>query len=210
MNCVETPDDFRPAPDDQGRRVQFVYVGGLHLERWRALQDVGQALHALRGEGLHVGATVYAPASDLSRYGDAISLGPAMEVGGSLRHDQISEVLRRADALLHVESFDVSVRRYTRLSLSTKLPEYMAAGRPILGYGPGELASIKYINDCECGIGVGKASLDALLSAARLLATSASKREHLGRRGWEVACDRHDANRERNRFQTLLTRAIKQ
>jgi len=207
MNCVETLDDFQPAPDDQGRRVQFVYVGGLHLERWRALQDIGKALHALRGEGLDVGATVYAPASDISRYGDAISLVPAMEVGGSLWQDQIAEVLRRADALLHVESCDVSVRRYTRLSLSTKLPAYMAAGRPILGYGPRELASIKYINDCECGIGAGGDSPEALLAALRRLATSASERERMGRRGQEVARQRHDANKERERFREVLIQA---
>ena len=117
----------------------------------------------------------------------AVTRGPTMELGGSLEPDQVAEVLRRADVLIHVESFDASVRQYTRMSLSTKLPQYMASGRPILCYGPVGLASIRYIKDCECGIGVGEASPVALLSASRLLATSASKREQMGRRGWEVA-----------------------
>jgi glycosyltransferase involved in cell wall biosynthesis len=106
--------------------------------------------------------------------------------------------------LLHVEAFDDTVRAYTRLSLSTKIPQYMSSGRPILAYGPGELASCRYIADCDCGRVVGVQDPLALAKATRELASDALVRLGLGRRGWQLACQRHNADKERERFRELL------
>lgn len=56
-----------------------------------------------------------------------------------------------SDILLHVESDDQKNQKFTRLSLSTKLPEYMMAGRCILAYGPQEVSSIRILKDNHIG-----------------------------------------------------------
>jgi hypothetical protein len=56
-------------------------------------------------------------------------------------HDYISpsEVeseLLKYDVGLHLESFDDKFKKFTRLSISTKIPQYMGLGLPILAIHP--------------------------------------------------------------------------
>ena len=54
--------------------------------------------------------------------------------------------------LVHVESFDNKSRQLTKLSISTKIPEYLATGKPIIAIGPREVASLEYLKDCSLWI----------------------------------------------------------
>jgi glycosyltransferase involved in cell wall biosynthesis len=208
MNCVETPAQCPVAPTrDNHRSLKLVYVGGLHLNRWRSIQDVGKASATLSREGLNVETIVYTSASDLACYADALAATPATRIGGSLAPEEVLPRLQAADILVHVESFDPKARTRTRLSVSTKIPQYMSAGRPILGYGPGEVASCRYIQDCGCGRVVGRQDSAALVRALRELASDGNLRASLGHRGWEVASQRHNADKERERFRHVLATA---
>jgi hypothetical protein len=113
-------------------------------------------------------------------------------------------VLRRADVLVHVESFGAAERRYTRLSVSTKIPQYLWAARPILAYGPGEVASCQYVQSSASGVMVERLDLKPALQR---LATDAGLRARLGRQAWLTARNRHDAKIIRERFRLVLAKA---
>ena len=57
-----------------------------------------------------------------------------------------------ADILLHVESFNEKMKKYTRLSISTKIPEYLASKRLIIAIGPVDIASIEYLKDNKAAL----------------------------------------------------------
>ena len=57
-----------------------------------------------------------------------------------------------ADAFLHIESDDESYCSLTKLSVSTKIPEYLISSRLVIGYGPVYLASMKLLKDNNIGI----------------------------------------------------------
>lgn len=59
--------------------------------------------------------------------------------------------LRSADLLLHVESDDPKYIQYFRLSMSTKIPEYINAQIPILCIGSKSIASVSYIEQTHIG-----------------------------------------------------------
>ena len=207
MNCVEVPGDCPTVASRDDAPVRFAYVGNLHLNRWRALLDVGTALNALQREGIRAELLVYAPAADIEQHRQSLSAVPGIRIAGSLSAADIPAALRAADVLVHVESFDPAVSKYTRLSLSTKLPQYMAAGRPILAYGPATLASCRYVAGSRCGVVVGSEERDALLAAARGLAAQPLQRADLGRCGWQAAANRHSATAAREAFRTALAEA---
>ena len=69
-------------------------------------------------------------------------------------HEKINEVYKDSDVLLHIESFDPKTVEYTKYSMSTKIPEYMAARRPIICYAPNCLAVYRYIEKTGAGISV--------------------------------------------------------
>ena len=55
------------------------------------------------------------------------------------------EVIHRAKAVIHTESFDPVIRERVRYSLSTKISDCLASGTGMLAYGPAEAASMDYL-----------------------------------------------------------------
>ena len=66
---------------------------------------------------------------------------------GSLTFDELKTAINQADVLLFVESFDEAMQEKTRYSLSTKVPEYMSARKPIFAVGPAQIGSMDYLSD---------------------------------------------------------------
>jgi len=206
MNCValngaDEPAPPAPHPDEP---VRFVYVGGLHLGRWQSLVEIGEALEGMEGRLI-----LHAPAADLDAYARGVGLPRSMEIGNPLPPDEVRPVLRQADVAVHVESFGGAERRYTRLSVSTKIPQYMAAGRPILAYGPGDVASCQYVSAAGCGVVVGRRDRRDLTGGLCRLSTDAGLRAELGRQAWCTALRHHHAETVRERFRLVVADAAR-
>ncbi|MFF0152227.1 glycosyl transferase family 1 [Micromonospora sp. NPDC005203] len=210
-NCVDAADfadPDRPAPDRPvGAPVEVVYVGGLHLDRWRSLRRVGEAVVRLAAQGTPARLTVHAPATDLARYAGAFTGLSAVRLGRSLASDEVAGALHRSDVLVHVESFAAEHRRYTRYSLSTKIPQYLAAGRPVVGFGPAELASMAHLAAADAGAVVGTDDPAALVGALTPLCTDAGLRARLGGRALAYAVRHHRADQVAARFAEVLREA---
>ena len=197
----------RPAsvPDDSpSHPVRLVYVGGLHLDRWQPLIDIASALGSVDPRARLV---IHAPDADLETFGDVLTACPGVQLAGSVSSDQVPGILAAADILVHIESFDDAHRRYTRLSLSTKIPQYMAAGRAILAYGPGEVASMKHIEAVRAGVVVGQEDPQALAAAVTKLTTDAAARNELGNNGYWFARRHHAKDLVAARFVDFLRSA---
>lgn len=212
MNCVNIPPPMSMnycATPSKTPSLSCAYVGGLHLNRWRSLLQIGRVISHLKHEGYDVDLTVYAPQSDVERYATSFSGVPGIIWGGTLSPSQVAPVLTKFDVLVHVESFDAAERQYTRLSLSTKIPQYLASGRPILAYGPAEVASMIYLKDSRASVTVADGDTDFLKRALLTLLFNMELRHELGERGRQVALRYHDASRQTEQFRRLVIRAIK-
>ena len=69
-----------------------------------------------------------------------------MHYRGFISQTEMLHDLKKQTILIHLESFDEKVSAYTRLSISTKIPEYLSMKKPILAIGPCNIASIEYLN----------------------------------------------------------------
>lgn len=91
--------------------------------------------------------------------------------GGSLNKQQLKEKLNLSNVLVFTESFEKEQIEKTRLSFSTKIPEYLSVRKPILAIGPKEIGSMDYLEDCAVIIhSIEKiyAGLERLLSSDKL------------------------------------------
>ena len=71
--------------------------------------------------------------------------------GGSLSKDELITELNKADILVFAESFQKSEIEKVRLSFSTKIPEYLSIGKPVLALGPSGIGSMDFLEDvAEC------------------------------------------------------------
>jgi FkbM family methyltransferase len=91
--------------------------------------------------------------------------------------------LRAADVVLIAYAFDADSRAYTRHSLANKLPEALAAGAAILGYGPPDQATIVALADTGAAEMVTKRDPDALRAALRRMAEDPASVARLGAAG---------------------------
>ncbi|WP_431896137.1 glycosyltransferase family protein [Micromonospora haikouensis] len=201
------PPAGRPDRPEGSGTLELVYVGALHLDRWESLLAVADAVDAANRAGRSMRLTLHVPEKDRAWYGPRFAGRPAVRVAEPLADADVPAVLRGADILLHVESFAEAHRRYARYSLSTKLPRYLAAGRPILGYGPAELASMWHIEEAGAGLVVGAADQRLLLDRLTTLATDGALRAELARAGHAYAARHHHRARTAAAFAEVMRRA---
>lgn len=69
-----------------------------------------------------------------------------------IAHEDIPKVMKSYSALFLPLGFSKQSRRYVRLSMPTKLTEYLASGKPIILYCPEEIALAKYLADKDCAV----------------------------------------------------------
>ena len=205
MNCVDVPEDCATrAETNRSHPLRLMFFGGLHLNRWRSLESIGQALLVLREEGHAVELVIHTSKKDMAKYGLKLSANPLLSLRETLPLDRLKIEIEEADVLVHVDSFDPDARRYLRLSMSTKLPLCMASGKPLLAYGPGEQAAFRYIQDSGFGVVVGQQTSRLLIEALRLLVNNPDRRVELGQRAWKVAKENHCGKVVRERFRAFM------
>ena len=205
MNCLEESAFPVSLPRTSSKRpIRFVYIGGLHLNRWKSLLEMGDTLSELARQGTPSEIIIHTYPQTETEYGPRLSANPLIRMGGWVPNEEVPSIVADADCLVHVESFDPTIREYTRYSVSTKIPEYMMAGRCIFAYGPQECASIRYIEESKVGLTVSAQSRSRLRDALALILQSPEVRQECATRGRALALERHEATRQRERFRQVL------
>ncbi len=125
------------------RKLRFCYTGGLHLKRADVIVSICKSFdYFLKNE---IELYIYSSHKDWDFHKDKFSSFNFIHYRGTYKKDDFFKFTSQSDVLLHVESFDFSIRNYTRFSISTKLPEYLSTGKLILAIGPSDIASMMYL-----------------------------------------------------------------
>jgi hypothetical protein len=203
VNCVALQPVAREPEPNEKMPLRLVYAGSTHTGRWRVLREIGRCLTALRVEGYEAVLEIYTPRPLNNRLRGKLTIEPVLAVCGSLTPEKLTQTMRGANVLVMVESFARSARKVTRLSLSTKIPEYMAAGRCILAVGPGDVSSIAYLKAHGAAIVADRPGHAALLDALRGVFDPA-RRAVCAQNGLRVAQAAH----QKSALQAMIYREI--
>lgn len=131
--------------------VVMIYAGGLHYNRWKVLAEIANAINQINEHSrLKCRLEIYSAQNVSQNILEEISIDGVSEFKGSIPASQIAAIYSKADVLVHVESFDKKAMASTMYSFSTKIPEYMSAGKCIFAVGPNEVASMRYLLDVAC------------------------------------------------------------
>lgn len=126
--------------------IRFVYAGGLHLDRWKALLDIATVLQNKNAE-----LCIYSSSDTKEKYEELFSDLP-VRFYPSVPHDRIWEVYDNADVLVHVETNNPAMLGFFKYSISTKIPEYLATKKLVLFYGPSEMGLFEYLKENDVAI----------------------------------------------------------
>ena len=163
----------------------FTYAGGLHLDRYKPLLEVEKAIKEMDGNArLRICTSnrdrnKYQSLFD-SRYTEFINFVP---------HNEVFRIYQSSDVLIHIESFAPDRMEYTKYSLSTKIPEYMASGKPILLYAPSSIAVFEYVSHGKTGLCAENREM--LVESVKKLSKDRELRIQLGKNGIRCARENH-------------------
>lgn len=136
---------------DRSKEIIISFIGGIHLNRWKSIVQLGEIVQEINKEHdlnirIHVFTVKKPEKEELVSFANA-----GIYYKGALKYQGVLSQIEKSHFLLHVESFDKKNRLYTKYSVSTKIPEYLASKRGIIAYGPNEIASIKIFSKHNFG-----------------------------------------------------------
>lgn len=181
--------DVRPfvaAPDAAPSSIG--YVGGLHLDRWTSLLDVARQVEVCPRE---VQLHAYVPSGDLTAFGHHFKSLGRTSFHPPVTASAVPQLLQQFHALVHVEAVTPAARAYVQLSLSTKIPQYLASGRPVVAYGPQEVASMSHLRRSGAAINVDAGDVAALDEALRVVTDDRQRCLSMGSAGRRFASSHH-------------------
>lgn len=157
MNSININDKVIPYQNINNKEILLTYAGNLGLNRWKSLYKLGKMLKKI-DEKYQIKAKlrIYSMTELNKRALKKLNIFNYMEFKGSVNQKELIDIRNNSDILVHVESFDKKNIYITRLSISTKIPEYMLSKRCILAIGPSNIASIDYIMSNNMGAVISK------------------------------------------------------
>lgn len=200
-------EEFRASLVDAGTTdgvLEFVYLGGLHLGRDRVLGQLAAAVTEDVDLREKVRIVLHTPGADAARVHGLCAEYPGVVVSRELvPPSQVPSRLLEADGLIFVESSQAEVFAFTRLSISTKVPEYLAARKPVIAHGPSEQASIRALSASPNVVTIDSLAISDLVSAWRRAVSLAMSPDAISDRSWPI----YDRDDTQERLRAGLLRA---
>lgn len=199
---------FAEFPEASEKSILTIsYIGNiLSFNRWITLRMIGEALQRLNINGVKAVLNLYSTERLDSAMLKQLNITDSMKYMGGLESSGVRSVIENSDILLHVESMDETNRRLTRLSFSTKIPQYLGSGKCLLAVGPAEAASIRYFKDNHAGCVVTDyAMLDKALAS---LVSDTALRQRLASRALSLAHERYDSTVNSKLFLAMIEEIV--
>ncbi len=122
------------------RSLVISYFGNLGVGRADSLLQAADALSAVTPQ---LQLDIYGRAEEADKI--RFAQHPNIRFHGFVPSESLRGIADRSDILLHVESFQAEIASRLRYAFSTKLAQYLCAGRPVLCYAPADSASAEYL-----------------------------------------------------------------
>lgn len=179
-------------------KISILYVGKINADTSPCLLDMAKVVEDLNAKGGSFVYDIYSP-----DYNDKAYLfegKSGVHAFPPIAHENIPSVMKSYSSLFLPLGFSKQSRTYVRLSMPTKLSEYLASGKPTILYCPEEIALAKYLSDKDCAIMCNKVSH---LREAVAKLQDKSVYNHLVKKSLELAVH-HDIHIVRERFRETL------
>lgn len=189
--------------------IELAYFGGLHLNRWKTLLMIAESLNEITNEeGIEIILNIYTGTLMDERLMNKFNNHTNINFKGYVNEKEIIGEMQKYDVLVHVESFDKDMMYKTRLSISTKIPEYLASGRAILAVGPSELSSIKYLDKLGFAFIIDKIDKKIVKQKLKYMLSQRERYNEIGHKGITVAELNHSIENNKNIIRQVISKEL--
>lgn len=131
-----------------GDSFSIVYVGKINRDTEPSLKALGECVDSMARAGKDVRFDIYSPSPT------PVELTGLMNVSvkGAVPNCDIPSLLKSYSALFLTLGFSEETMKYVKLSMPTKLTEYLASETPILLYAPADIALTEYLSEHNAAV----------------------------------------------------------
>ena len=185
------------SPKKTGEPLKFVYTGSLAIGRGETLTEVADVLNRKyngRGEvRMEIYSQTFPKESVMSRINNGCS-----HFMGRVSHQEIAQILDNADVVIFAEALEGKERYVAKLSFSTKITDYLSAGKCILAIGDKEIAPIDYFRRNDAAL-IATNMYEIEQRIEEIIGNHGLIQEY-GRKAFECAKRNHDRQSVTERF----------
>lgn len=186
------------------KKVRIGYFGNVRLGRNLSLVEIGNALQNIDSK---FEIDVYTNEKE-KRFTKILLNKPGINLKGSIPYNEVQEKIKEYDILAVVESFRPKDIKIVKYSISTKVPDSIASGVPVLAYGDKACGAIDYLDSTNCTATCS--NKDELVSTIDKLINSESLQKRLYEKSQVVIEKNHDLNKNVKTFSILLKKSLEE
>ncbi|MBM6786611.1 hypothetical protein H6A33_10455 [Collinsella tanakaei] len=178
--------DNRPDYTAHAGTIRMLYAGNIGAQRWRVLAELVKALNIIGPTAFRLDIFTHNAVSAKMR--EALN-SRCSELHPGVPANCLPALFDQCDVLVHVEATDEAERERCRYSFSTKIVDYLHAGRCVLSVG-GPTTATNYLRDNDAAIVVNE--MTALPEVLRDIASDRKLLAAYARKSWNCGKANHD------------------
>ena len=186
--------------------LRLLYAGNLGGGRWKTLSMLVKQIAQINKDDIKAQLTIYSQTPLSSRILRQLNIENVSRFLGAISSEEVTKRIQDSDILVHVESFSIKDRYSSRLSFSTKITDYLQAGKCILAIGWEQSGAIEMLeeNNAACVITDTK----DISSKVSQLIDNPMRIIAFGREGYKYGGEQFEITKIRNMVYCDLTTVI--
>lgn len=178
----------------------IIYVGKINRDTIENIQNLSTIVDLENKNGKNIKFDIYTPS--IHNFNPSNYSG--VEVFPAISNSEIPSLLKSYNTLFLPLGFSNKSRAYTRLSMPTKLTEYLCSDVPILLNAPAEIAVTRYVSQNKAAMICASNNIDDLRTALNKLCNNAKICAEIVERAMHLA-QKHDIHIIRESFRKILS-----
>ena len=200
MNTVTT---FIKKKKKRNQSVSLLYAGSIYLGRYETLKRLCEVVRKNAINDICI--NIYTQEDAWNQLKSEFEKYEFVNYGGFIGQEELMTQIRESDGLLFFESFDEEILKYTKLSLSTKVPEYLSSGIPIFAVGNATQGSIKYLSDNKAAY---VATDDSQIESVFLDFIAHKDVDTVLKNAKKLFHDNHEMKNQQEQFKQILQKSL--
>ena len=196
--------NIEPLKDDT---ISYVYTGNIGNGRYLELVKLSRALDQEYSDGKAI-LSIYTQSLIDDSMLKAFNGCKSLKLCGSVSSEEVRRIQHDADVLVHVESFSDQSIFETKMSFSTKLIDYMLAGKIIFAIGPAEVNSLETLRNHQ--LAVAACSDDEIIQQVSAIKNHEVNTEMLSQSIRKYLIEQRDISKIQNRMLSRINTIVYQ
>lgn len=189
-----------------GKPIQMVYAGRLYCGRWRTLGKVGEALRLINKDGVKVVLNVYSQENITSSQKHVLNESNYVYCRGAVSASELTDIYKKSDIALHVESFEKKYAYATRVSFSTKIIDLMASSCAIIAICWEKHAGYQYLKENDAAFCIN--NYDDILPMIKHIIDNPQMITKMARKAWECGIEHHKKEKIQKQLNDVFDKYI--